>query len=455
MSIRLEQVSVREGDAAVLNDCTLTVAPGERFVLLGPEGAGKAALLRVIAGLCALDHGRVLLHGRDVTRVPARLRGAAVVPRAPALFNRMSVVENILFALGSRVAAGAERQRQADDLLRMCGVESLAARHPVRLSAAQRYRVAVARSLAHDARLLLLDDPCAGLDLQESGELRATLDRVRRSFGTTVLLTTADPSAALRLADRIGVMSAGRVLETGEPDSLYRSPRTRFAARCLGDANFLPGHRGREGLHLGEQVFPYGEPARRAAPMGDVAVLVRPEDIVLGDSGDQPRWPAAAFGRIERVEPAGQTQRLVVSCDRLGQPSGAAGGAPRPFTLLVTRPATAARETPLVPGQQVAIGIRRVHELPTQLCSLWLLETADGEASRLGKSETVRTLQASMQITPNPTSAGLTDSGLPATALCVSSAWGQRGIDLARGCWTAGGARCSCSATRIAICDRR
>lgn len=433
MSIRLEQVSVRELDEAVLHDCTLTVASGERFVLLGPEGAGKAALLRVIAGLCPLDHGRVLLRGRDVTRLPARLRGAAIVPSAPALFNSMSVVENIQFALGSRVVVGAERQRQADEILRVCGVESIAAQHPVRLSAAQRYRVAIARSLAHDPHLLLLDGPCAALDLQESGELHATLNHARRSFGTTVLLTTTDPSAALRLADRIGVMSAGRILETGEPDSLYRSPRTRFAARCLGGANFLSGHRGREGLRLGEQLFSGCAPARRVAPMGDVAVLVRPEDIVLADAAGELPCPVAAFGRVERVEPAAQSQRLRVSCGALGQQSGAAGGAPQPVTLLVTRPAIAAREMPLVPGQQVVIGIRRVHELPTQLCSLWLLDTADGGTSPLGKSWTVRTLQAGMQVTSHPTATGLPDSGLPATALCVASAWGHPGINLARG----------------------
>jgi sulfate/thiosulfate transport system ATP-binding protein len=439
MSIRLEQVSVREGDAAVLNDCTLTVAPGERFVLLGPEGAGKAALLRVIAGLCPLDHGRVLLRGRDVTRLPARLRGAAIVPSAPALFNSMSVVENIRFALGTRVPDGAERQRQADALLRMCAIETLAAQHPVRLSEAQRYRVAIARSLAHDPHLLLLDDPWAGLDLQESAELHAALDRARQRFGTTVLLTTTDPSAALRLADRIGVMSAGRVLETGEPDSLYLRPRTRFAARCLGDANFLPGHHGREGLRVGEQLFPHHEPASRAAPMGDVVVLVRPEDIALADAAGELRLPVAAFGQVERVEPAGQVQRLRVSCNRLGQPSGAAGDTSQPFTLLVTRPASAAREWPLVPGQQVAIGVRRVHELPTQLCSLWLLETAGGEASPLGKSGPVRALRAGMQVAPQRIDSRLTEGSLPATALCVASAWGQGGIDLASGVLGRGG----------------
>jgi hypothetical protein len=209
-------------------------------------------------------------------------------------------------------------------------------------------------------------------------------------------------------------------------------PRTRFAARCLGEANFLPGHRGREGLRLGEQLFPQRAPATRDPPMGDVAVLVRPEDIALAPAGGERRWPAAACGRIERVVPAGQSQRLLVSCDRARHPSDGDGGALASFTLLVTRPAAAAREMPLVPGQQVAIGFRRVHEMPTQLCSLWLLESSGSDASPLGQCRIVRALGARMQVTPQPMDVRLPGCSLPGTALFVAAAWGQRGMDVAK-----------------------
>lgn len=386
MSIRLEQVSVHDGDDALVNDCTLSIGSGERFVLLGPEGAGKGMLLRVIAGFCPVDHGRVLLDGRDVTRVPARLRHIGIVLSQPALFNRMS--------------------------------------------AAQRYRAAIARALARTPRLLLLEDPCAGLDPHELEELQVTLEQAKQRFNTTVLLTTTEPTVAMRLADRMGVMSAGRVLETGDPEALYLRPRTRFAASALGAVNLLTGQLERGGVRLGERLFPLADQLPIRAMPSYATVLVRPEDVALATIANDLPGPVMATGTIERIERSGQAQRLHVSCEGLGPDIGDTSDAAISATsMLVMRPAAQARLAPLAPGERVVIGLRRIHVLPSQLSSLWLAAGSGTEAKALADSKMVRALAAGMQVTPSLVAALKPGAVLPPTALCVVSGWGREGVD--------------------------
>jgi putrescine transport system ATP-binding protein len=431
VSIRLEQVSVHEGDDALVNDCTLSITRGERFVLLGPEGAGKGLLLRVIAGFCPVDHGRVLLHGRDVTRVPARLRDVGIVLREPALFNRMSVAENVAFALGAQGAPAAERDRRARELLELTALGALRGQYPVRLSAAQRYRTAIARALARAPRLLLLEDPSAGLDPHELAELQDTLERARKRFQTTVLLTTAEPAAAVRLADCIGVMAAGRVLETGSPEALYSRPRTRIAASSLGAVNLLTGQLERNGVRLGGQLFPMADHSVpvRALP-GHATVLVRPEDVALAIAADGLPGPAVATGTIERIERSAQSQRLHVSCEGLGLDTGDNSDATISSTsILVMRPAAQARLAPLAPGQRVVIGLRRIHVLPSQLCSLWLAAGSRTASEGFAGSRVVRALSAGMQVAPSFVVALRPGAALPPTALCAVSGWGREGVE--------------------------
>jgi ABC-type sulfate/molybdate transport systems ATPase subunit len=431
VSIRLEQVSVHEGDDALVNDCTLSIASGERFVLLGPEGAGKGVLLRVIAGFCPVDHGRVLLDGRDVTRVPASLRGVGIVLREPALFNRMSVAENVTFALGSQGVPAAERERRAHELLELTALGALGGQYPARLSAAQRYRTAIARALARAPRLLLLEDPCAGLDRHELAELQDTLARARNRFQTTVLLTTAEPAAAVRLADCIGVMSAGRVLETGSPEALYSRPRTRIAARSLGMVNLLTGQLEPDGVRLGGHVFSLADhPVPVRAVPSHATVLVRPEDVALATAADGLPGPAVATGTIERIERCAQSQRLHVSCEGLGLDTGDSSEATVSSTsILVMRPAAQARLAPLVPGQRVVIGLRRIHVLPSQLCSLWLAAGSRTAGEAFAGSRVVRALSAGMQVAPSFVAALRHGAALPPTALCAVSGWGREGVE--------------------------
>jgi sulfate/thiosulfate transport system ATP-binding protein len=429
VSIRLEQVSVHEGDDALVNDCSLSVASGERFVLLGPEGAGKGLLLRVIAGFCPVDHGRVLLDGRDVTRVPARLRDVGIVLGEPALFNRMSVVENVAFALGSQGVAPPERDQRSRELLELTALAAVGGQYPARLSAAQRYRTAIARALARAPRLLLLEDPCAGLDPREFDELQATLERARHRFQATVLLTTAEPTAAVRLADRMGVISAGRVLETGSPEALYLRPRTRFAASSLGAANLLTGQLERDGVRLGRQLFPLADPPPVRALPSYATVLVRPEDVALATTTDGLPGPVVATGTIERIERCGQSQRLHVNCEGFGLDTGdTTGAAVDAISILVIRPAAQARLAPLAPGQRVVIGLRRIHLLPSQLSSLWLAGSGT-DTRTLAASRVVRALAAGMQVAPSSVSALRPGAALPPTALCVVSGWGREGVE--------------------------
>lgn len=421
---------MREGDNALLNDCTLSIASGERFVLLGPEGAGKGLLLRVIAGFCPVDHGRVLLDGRDVTRVPARLRDVGIVLREPALFNRMSVVENVAFALGSQGVPMPERARRARELLKLTALEAVGGQYPAHLSAAQRYRTAIARAFARAPRLLLLEDPCAALDPHELEELQVTLERARQTFHTTVLLTTAERTAAVRLADRMGVMSAGRVLETGSPEALYLRPRTRFAASSLGPANLLTGQLERDGVRLGGQLFPLADlPLVRTIP-SYATVLVRPEDVALATTTDGLRGPVVATGTIERVERCGQSQRLHVSCEGLGLDTGDTTDVAVSSTpMLVMRPAAQGRLAPLAPGQRVVIALRRIHVLPSQLCSLWLAAGPGTDTRALAGSRVVRALAAGMQVAPSFVAALRPGAAMSPTALCVVSGWGREGVE--------------------------
>jgi sulfate/thiosulfate transport system ATP-binding protein len=429
VSIRLEQVSAHHGDRPLLRDCSLLVAEGERFVLLGPEGSGKNSLLRVIAGTIPADHGRVLLFGRDVTRTPAGQRLVGIVYRQPALFNRKTLLENVEFALGMHLSSAPARRRNAEELLALTGLADLATRYPAQVSDAEQYRAAMARALGHDPRILLLEARGPAQSSKDILELRLALDQVRRRFGTTVILATTDPQAAMQIGDSIGMMSAGRLLEVGDPESLYLRPRTRFTAFALGTANLLPGLSGREGVRVGEQLFSLGDTGCVRSIGGDVTVLVRPEDIAVAASPTDLPVQRAGDGVIERVEMSGLVQRLIIRSPSLLPDTDLAGGVPSPSGLVACRSAAEAQASALVPGEGVAIGIRRIHVLPTQLCSLWITDAAGGAVESLAGRRTVRELSASMQLPPRPVSSLPSGSSIPATALCVVSGWGPRGMD--------------------------
>ena len=218
------------------------IAEGELFVLLGPSGSGKSTLLRAIAGLTTIDHGRIVLHGRDVTNLGAKDREVGFVFQNYALFRHMTVADNIEFALRARrVRARRARERRRDELLELVSLEGYDERLPSELSGGQQQRVALARALAHEPRVLLLDEPFGALDAKIRDELRRAIREIQRAVGITTILVTHDQEEAFSMADRIGVMDRGRLQEVGEPRALYQRPGTRFVATFLGAANLLLG----------------------------------------------------------------------------------------------------------------------------------------------------------------------------------------------------------------------
>jgi sulfate transport system ATP-binding protein len=237
MSILLDQITKRYQGTPVVNDVSLEIAEGEFFVLLGPSGSGKSTLLRAIAGLTGVDHGRISLHGRDVTHMSTKDRQVGFVFQNYALFRHMTVADNIEFALRVRRVKPADRLARRKELLRLVALEGMDNRLPSQLSGGQQQRVAVARALAHKPSVVLLDEPFGALDAKIREELRTSLRQVQRELGITIILVTHDQEEAFALADRIGVMNLGRLLEVGRPDELYTRPATRFVATFLGAAN--------------------------------------------------------------------------------------------------------------------------------------------------------------------------------------------------------------------------
>src|SRR6516164_4450704 len=354
MSITLDQVTKHYAGVPVVNDVSLDIGDGEFFVLLGPSGSGKSTLLRAIAGLSGVDHGRISLHGRDVTHVAARKRGVGLVFQNYALFRHMTV--------------RARRQRRAE-LLRLVSLEGMDHRLPAQLSGGQQQRVAVARALAHKPEVLLLDEPFGALDAKIREELRRTIRQVQRELGITTVLVTHDQEEAFAMADRIGIMSQGRLLEMGAPHELYARPATRFVATFLGAANLFLARRTPDGIQLGGKTMG-GAERSPGAPEDEVVAVVRPEEVEVAPARDALGSRYLGHGIIDEVTFTGALERLRVHLDEaVHAPLLAAGDGDGRSTLQVTRTRHAHRGFEVQQGQSVAVGLRRVHVLPTPLSS--------------------------------------------------------------------------------------
>jgi sulfate transport system ATP-binding protein len=371
MSITLDQVTKRYQGVPVVNDVSLDIGDGEFFVLLGPSGSGKSTLLRAVAGLSGVDHGRIALHGRDVTHVAARGRGVGLVFQNYALFRHMTVAENIEFALRVRRVKASERRQRRQELLRLVALEGMDERLPAQLSGGQQQRVAVARALAHKPEVLLLDEPFGALDAKIREELRRTIRQVQRELGITTVLVTHDQEEAFALADRIGVMNHGRLLEIGRPNELYTRPATRFVATFLGAANLILARQTKEGIRFGERPVS----ARAAAPIHgarehEVVAVVRPEEIEVAPTREALSAGYLARGAVDEILFTGALERMRIRLE--GGPEALtlaySNGDGNPY-LEVTRTQHEQRAFQVTHGQTVAIGVRRVHVLPTPLSS--------------------------------------------------------------------------------------
>jgi sulfate/thiosulfate transport system ATP-binding protein len=397
MSIVLDQVTKHYGGAPVVNDVSLDIGDGEFFVLLGPSGSGKSTLLRAIAGLSGIDHGRISLHGRDVTHVAARKRGVGLVFQNYALFRYMTVAENIEFALRVRRMRARARRQRREELLRLVSLEGLDERLPAELSGGQQQRVAVARALAHKPEVLLLDEPFGALDAKIREELRGTIRQVQRELGITTVLVTHDQEEAFAMADRIGVMNLGRLLEMGAPHELYSRPATRFVATFLGAANLILARRTPDGIQIGGATV---APAERASGgrENEVVAVVRPEEIEVAANRGALRCGYLAQGVVDSAMFTGALERLRLRLETRPQaPLLSLGDGEPGATLQVTRTQYEQRLFEVHPGQSVAIGVRRVHVLPTPLSSFTACAPSEQLAEQLSRQPLLAELAARMK----------------------------------------------------------
>ena len=275
MSIEVRNLSRRFGATVACDNLNLDIPAGELVALLGPSGCGKTTLLRIIAGLEVPDTGSVLFHGEDATHTDVRDRNVGFVFQHYALFGHMSIFENVAFGLRVRPRDNrpgeAEIKSKVMQLLKLVQLDWLADRYPHQLSGGQRQRIALARALAVEPKVLLLDEPFGALDAKVRKELRRWLRRLHDEVHVTSVFVTHDQDEAMEVADRVVVMNQGRIEQQGSPDEVYDHPATPFVLQFLGDVNLFHGRMGHA---------PGG-----AAP--DEVSYVRPHELeILADAGD-------------------------------------------------------------------------------------------------------------------------------------------------------------------------
>src|SRR5262249_53173674 len=269
------------------NGVAFAIAEGEFFSLLGPSGCGKTTTMRMIAGFEDPTRGQVLLHGRDVTGVPANRRDVNMVFQSYALFPHMSVAQNVAVGLEQRRAAGEESGRRVGEILEIVGLAGREKRRPRELSGGQQQRVALARALVNRPRALLLDEPLGALDLKLRQAMQVELKRIQREVGITFVYVTHDQGEALTMSDRIAVMNDGAIEHLGTPREIYEHPKTRFVAGFIGTSNLLTGTVAR--VEAGQAVIEVSPDERIVVPVQDpgpapgsaLELTVRPEKIQL------------------------------------------------------------------------------------------------------------------------------------------------------------------------------
>lgn len=283
MSIQVKNIEKHFGAFHALNNISLDFPEGQLVALLGPSGCGKTTLLRIIAGLESADRGQVILEGEDSTNVHVRERKVGFVFQHYALFRHMTVFENIAFGLRVRPRATrpneAEIKKRVTRLLDLVQLGFLADRYPAQLSGGQRQRIALARALAVEPRVLLLDEPFGALDAKVRKELRRWLRTLHDELHITSIFVTHDQEEALEVADQIIVMNKGNVEQIGSPREVYEKPATPFVFDFLGQANRFEGQNNNGLVQIGEDKIRV--PLAKDAPEGDVIAFIRPDELTI------------------------------------------------------------------------------------------------------------------------------------------------------------------------------
>lgn len=239
MYLKVDKATKKYGAFTALDGVSIELEKGEFVCLLGPSGCGKTTLLRIIAGLTGIDAGSLLLEGQDISKVPARQRDFGIVFQSYSLFPNMTVAENIGYGLKIRGVSEATIASRVTDLLEMVHLPNVGQKYPGQLSGGQQQRIALARAIAVDPRVLLLDEPLSALDAKVRGSLRDEIKQVQRSLGIPTLMVTHDQEEAIALADKIICMNHGVVVQAGTPEELYHKPKTRFVADFMGAGNLI------------------------------------------------------------------------------------------------------------------------------------------------------------------------------------------------------------------------
>ena len=313
--VEIQGVTKRFDEAPALDDVSLRIEEGELFALLGPSGSGKTTLLRTIAGFVDPEAGDIRIDGDSMHDVPAYRRDIGMVFQHYALFPHMSVFDNVAFGLSVRRVARSETARRVRAMLALVQLEGFEGRRPGQLSGGQQQRVALARALVTRPRVLLLDEPLGALDKRLRRRMQIELRQIQREVGITTVFVTHDQEEALTLSDRIALLDAGRIVQSGPPQAVYEHPRTVFAADFLGDANFFTAraHRG------GRVLAPWGRELLTAeAPDGtdgEVTLAVRPEKLRIARAGEpEPGGANGLAGTVTSVLYAGSTVTYRVAC---------------------------------------------------------------------------------------------------------------------------------------------
>jgi putative spermidine/putrescine transport system ATP-binding protein len=300
VAVELTDLTRVYGPVKALDGLTLRIEPGEFVALLGPSGCGKTTAMRILAGLDEATSGSVTVDGRDVTSIPANKRDMGMVFQAYSLFPHLTALENVEFGLKVRGRAKAERSTRAGDMLDLVGLSAHTAKYASELSGGQQQRVALARALAIQPRVLLLDEPLSALDAKVRTQLRDEIRRVQLEVGTTTLFVTHDQEEALAVADRVGVMSQGRLEQLAPPADVYEHPATPFVAEFVGLNNRVPATVSDGTAELiGTRV----QAMAGSVESGSGTALLRPESVsVTAAEGGSARVKSVAFlGPISRV----------------------------------------------------------------------------------------------------------------------------------------------------------